>query len=301
MALVAGQEHQNVVSCRAYGVCIELRANVDVLEYVPSLVPGAKMERSIAKPTVVFGFNQTDSAFGQRLFTVDENGVPFFSSADVHAAVRALESHVHRQLATHTEEVVFVHAGVVAWRGKAIVIPGPSQSGKSTLVAALVAGGATYYSDEYAVVDFEGRIHAFPRQLRLRPDMLRNSGLSSAAHSAQGNELLCPLQLGWVLDVQHCPGAVWNPRILTPGQTLLTLLANTVAVRRQSELTVKALGLAVSPAVGLRCERRDAESAARDIIRLIDGTGRQKVRLERNRNEMPMYTTKWSFFRETGL
>ena len=43
---------------------------------------------------------------------------------------------------------------IVTWgRGRAIVIPGRTFSGKSTLVAELVRAGATYYSDEYAVED----------------------------------------------------------------------------------------------------------------------------------------------------
>src|SRR5215213_192989 len=44
---------------------------------------------------------------------------------------------------------VFVHAGVVGWQGRAVVIPGRCFTGKTTLVAELVRAGATYYSDEY--------------------------------------------------------------------------------------------------------------------------------------------------------
>src|SRR6185295_19741358 len=69
------------------------------------------------------------------------------------------------ELATHR---VFVHAGVVGWKGKAIVIPGRSYSGKSTLVAELVKAGATYYSDEYAVFDSRGRVYPFPKPLEMR-------------------------------------------------------------------------------------------------------------------------------------
>jgi hypothetical protein len=63
---------------------------------------------------------------------------------------------------------VFVHAGVVGWKGKAIVIPGRSHSGQSTMVAELVRAGASYYSDEYAVFDYRGRVHPFPKDLELR-------------------------------------------------------------------------------------------------------------------------------------
>src|SRR5581483_1001800 len=141
-------EQDQIVSCRAYGMSIGIRACPDVLHYLPTLVPGVKMEHSTVEPNIVFEFSRTTSAHGEPHFTVTENGTPFFSSADIHLAVLALESQAHQQLATLTEKAVFVHAGVVAWRGRALVIPGPSNSGKSTLVAALVAAGAAYYSDE---------------------------------------------------------------------------------------------------------------------------------------------------------
>src|ERR687894_479249 len=50
---------------------------------------------------------------------------------------------------------------VVARGGRALVRPGPSLSGKTTLVAALVRSGAAYLSDEFAVLDPEGRVHPY--------------------------------------------------------------------------------------------------------------------------------------------
>ena len=81
-----------------------------------------------------------------------------------------LESDLQMFVAEWARRRVFVHAGVVGWRGQAIVIPGMSFSGKSTLVAALVRAGATYYSDEYAVFDARGRVHPFPTPLTLVDD-----------------------------------------------------------------------------------------------------------------------------------
>src|SRR5690606_18912213 len=45
------------------------------------------------------------------------------------------ESYLRIKIAEYARNVVFVHAGVAAWKGKAIVIPGNSYSGKTTLVA----------------------------------------------------------------------------------------------------------------------------------------------------------------------
>ena len=83
-------------------------------------------------------------------------------------AIDALESDVQLFVAETAPHRVFVHAGVVAFGDKAIVIPGRSFAGKTSLVAALVKAGAIYYSDEYAVLDERGRVHKYTRRLGIR-------------------------------------------------------------------------------------------------------------------------------------
>src|SRR6185503_15266327 len=89
--------------------------------------------------------------------------------------LNALESHVQLTVAEFAPRRIFVHAGVVGWKDRAILIPGVSHSGKTTLVDLLIRAGATYYSDEYAVLDARGRVHPFPRALGIR---FPNSGES---------------------------------------------------------------------------------------------------------------------------
>ena len=62
--------------------------------------------------------------------------------------IRALQTDLQLFVATEALSRLFVHAGVVGWRGRAILVPGTSFSGKTTLVAAMVQAGASYYSDE---------------------------------------------------------------------------------------------------------------------------------------------------------
>ena len=66
-------------------------------------------------------------------------------SACVEEVLDVLEAHISLTVAARTSQWLFVHAGVVEWRGRAIVLPGRSFSGKTTLVAALVQ----IYSLEY--------------------------------------------------------------------------------------------------------------------------------------------------------
>jgi len=61
------------------------------------------------------------------------------------ALLDQLGGHLIIHVAEHAPDYIFVHAGVVAWRGRAIILPGVSFAGKSSLVAELVRAGATYY------------------------------------------------------------------------------------------------------------------------------------------------------------
>ena len=80
----------------------------------------------------------------------------------------ALAAHAESFVAERAPEHLFVHAGVVGWEGHAIVMPGASFAGKTTLVQAWLDAGATYYSDEFAVLDRAGRVHPFARPLAIR-------------------------------------------------------------------------------------------------------------------------------------
>ena len=60
---------------------------------------------------------------------------------DLGEAFAVLESELRQSLAARSRQRTFVHAGVVGWRGQAIVVPGRSRSGKTTLVAELVRAG----------------------------------------------------------------------------------------------------------------------------------------------------------------
>src|SRR5262249_31683129 len=92
-------------------------------------------------------------------YRVARDGEPIFAAESADELVAVLSQDVENAVAQRSREMLFVHAGVVGWRGLAIVVPGRSHTGKSTLIAELVRHGATYWSDEFAVLDDAGRVH----------------------------------------------------------------------------------------------------------------------------------------------
>jgi len=69
----------------------------------------------------------------------------------------------------HVYEFLVMHAAVLARDGKALILPGPPGSGKSTLCAALAFRGWRLLSDEFALFDIaSGALFPLPRPVGLK-------------------------------------------------------------------------------------------------------------------------------------
>lgn len=119
--------------------------------------------------TIVVG-KQDDSIDGKNgVYTVDDGagevvtGLPRTDLATfvMEAAVRALIEDIRTGVA--------LHAGAVRWNGKAILVAGPSGSGKSSMIAWLMDRGFQYLTDEVAVLDAAGMLSGMPRALVVKP------------------------------------------------------------------------------------------------------------------------------------
>jgi hypothetical protein len=178
----------------------------------------------------------------------------------------SFESNLQLYVAETARRRVFVHAGVVGWGGRAIIIPGRSFSGKTMLVAELVRAGATYYSDEFAVLDSCGRVHAYPKPMSMRePGTQRQS--RSSAQTLGGPSGVKPLPVGLVLVTEYRAGTRWRPRVLSAGQGVLSLLRNTVSARRQPEVALATLTRVVSQAPVLKGFRGEAGEVINCLVK----------------------------------
>jgi hypothetical protein len=143
-----------------------------------------------------------------------------------------------------------------------------SHSGKTTLVDLLIRAGATYYSDEYAVLDERGRVHPYPRALGMR---LPNSFESKKVRAedigaAIGSK---PLRVGLVVSTNFRDGARWRPRPLSRGKGVLELMANTVSARSQPELALTVLPKALEVAQILKGVRGEATEIVESILERV--------------------------------
>lgn len=261
------------ISFVSYGVRVGIRTNrPEVLEQIQEYLPPGR--RPAASPVVDLLYSLRvggpSARRGVRHFHLLYGfEVPMARTALLEEALRALESDVHLSIADLARRRVFVHAGVVGWRGRAIVIPGRSHTGKTSLVRALMKAGATYYSDEFAVLDARGWVHPYPKPLYIRHGAQEVVEKCDAA-TLGGVTGTRPLPVGLVVATHYRPGARWRPRQVSPGVAFHALLDNTVSARRRPAAAMATLSQVVSRAVTLKGVRGDAESAAEQILKRLD-------------------------------
>ncbi len=255
----------------AYGVRIGIRVSreeaVDLL--TPHLPPGWK---PLSTPGV-------EQLFSLRLAQPRREGVREYNllysgvvrrarSLELPPVLEQLGADLRQTVATRSRRLVFVHAGVVGWKGRAILIPGRSLAGKSTLVAELLKAGATYYSDEFAVLDGRGRVHPFAKRLALREAGRGTRNVRFEELGGVAGEGALPV--GLIALAQYKAGARWRPVRPSLGHSLLALFAHTAPIRSRPEVSIATLQRALVRAVVLKGVRGEARETAEALLRTAD-------------------------------
>ena len=91
---------------------------------------------------------------------ISDDGLP--------AIFEAVQNSTDEMVMHGLPDLVPIRAGVVAWNGRAALLPGARQAGKTTLVAELLKKGAVYYSDAYALTRCPRPGARYPRVLMPR-------------------------------------------------------------------------------------------------------------------------------------
>jgi len=254
------------VSANCYGMLVGVRASessaIPALRRV--LPPGAE---PIGTMSVDVTYSILLGRSDEEMHIAFENDRCIAQGADLDTFLAGVESALHFSVAVGARTHLFVHAGVVGWKGGAILLPGRTHAGKSALVAALVRAGATYYSDEFAVVDDVGLVHPFARPLGIRDESGRTQRVEAATLGKIGR---APLPVRLIVATRHVPGTDWQPNPMSAGEIVLALLENTVAARARAGDAVRILSRAAATAAGLRGERGDTGPVVARILGTTD-------------------------------
>ncbi|ABD68459.1 Hpr(Ser) kinase/phosphatase [Rhodoferax ferrireducens T118] len=176
----------------------------------------------------------------QARFSFD--GQPSFTGLPVAQAFAMLEWGLNWCVAAHSHQYLVIHAAVIEKDGKAVVLPAPPGSGKSTLCAGLVMKGWRLLSDELALYELQtGLIYGMAR-----PISLKNKSIDIIQHLAPDAVMTAPVpdttkgtiallrpsvssvmrvkepvQVTWIVLPNYVPG---SPPILAPHSRARTFM-----------------------------------------------------------------------------
>lgn len=255
----------------AYGVKIGIESNrADVLERAVKIA-----RKSLVDNIKPIGSENVDHILGVTLdddgtFTIYQNGERNTFGDSDQKIFKFFGSLVRLTIAEFAPDKVFLHAGVVTWKGKAIVMPANSFQGKSTLVAELLKQGADYYSDEYAIFDENGNVHPFPRDLAVRGIESEFVQTEVSARSLGAETGAGPVPVGMVLITSYSPDGEWKPELISEGQGVMEMIPHTIPIRVNPDFSLKVLKIIVNRAIIAKSLRNDAKEFSKILLNFFD-------------------------------
>ncbi len=171
-----------------------------------------------------------------------------------------VESELSLFAAERLTDRVATHAAVVARGPSAILVPGPSGVGKSSLCVAAAKAGAKVLTDEYTLVDpSTGLVTGWRRPVRVK----RPGGGVDRLDLVVDSD---PIAVGLVALVRYdaSVSASWGP--ISGAEAVVGLLANTVCARSRPDEALDAALAIVRRAPSVAGPRGDATEA---IVRLL--------------------------------
>jgi len=181
----------------------------------------------------------------QVLFHMDDR-TPF-KPLPLGQAFPMLEWGLNWCVANHAHQYLVVHAAVVAKDDRAMIMPAPPGSGKSTLCAGLVARGWRLLSDELTLISVDdGQITPLPRPVSLKNDSIavmrafaphlamtdecHDTVKGTVAHMGLPRDSVTrgdtPAQPAWIVFPRYKPGSDTSLVPRKKGATLLEVARN---------------------------------------------------------------------------
>lgn len=107
---------------------------------------------------------------GRERYRVWADGSPIGSGNRFDLALSYVSWLVNRGVVTHSRDDLLFHAAVATCGDEGVLLPAAMESGKTTLVAGLVASGLSYLSDEVGALDLASLdLKAYPKPLSVDP------------------------------------------------------------------------------------------------------------------------------------
>jgi hypothetical protein len=126
-----------------------------------------KIAEPIAKPVLRYSIQPLPE--NSSSYSVHRDNMLIGTTENMGYLLYIFEKDLTIELQKLRSDLYFIHAGVLEWGGKGILLIAPSGTGKSTTTWALTNHGFRYLSDELAPIDLKDMtVYGYPRALGLK-------------------------------------------------------------------------------------------------------------------------------------
>ena len=266
------QKHFEQLEFDAFGVKVGIISNdpqlLDKIKMMlPLLIPDNFLFVRNQNLQHTFTLERMDDSVTVAIYKNSEKLTDYYNDDSL---IEYLSSQIRITVAEFAESKVFIHAGAVGWKDFAIIIPGTSFSGKTTLVSELIKAGAVYYSDEYAVLDEDGYLHPFPKMLSMRGIIDDFQQVDTAPEVFGARIGSKPIQVKMILITQYKKNGKWKPQILNTGEGLMEVLKHTIPIRLKPEFVLNVLKKTASRAIIAKSKRGEANFAVPSVLEYFE-------------------------------
>lgn len=220
-------------------------------------------------------------------YAVYDNEVPVTTSPSRFVAAGTIHWLANQGAVTSADPgTVQLHAGAVQLGGVTFALPAPMDAGKSTTVAALVAGGFGYLTDEIVELTAKGDIErSYPKALSLdRSSVDLLGGISEpfpeAAREPQWHipanwlgktpELTLPTRVAAIVFPVYSPRSPAQLQPLTPGECTVLLAESTFRFPQRSAHSLPLLSDLAERAPAFRLLIDDLDEGVAVVSALVD-------------------------------
>lgn len=254
----------------SFGVKIGIESNNEsllerIISALPGIIPQMYYEEFEGETEHTYRFQ-----IGENIVRFDKDEEFYADNESEEIVLNYFFGRLRLTIAEFAIGKVFIHSGVVGLNGEAILLPGNSFSGKTTLVSALIKKGAHYYSDEYAVIDENGLNFPFPKTLSVRgiTDKYKQFEVDPESIGAKIGYKPIPIRAVFLTEFEE--GAKWQPDVLTPGNGILEILPNVISMRINPEFTLQVLNIIANRAIIAKSKRGDSLQAANFLLKFLE-------------------------------
>jgi len=170
-----------------------------------------------------------------------KRGVPDFRGKRIFL-LQVLDAIVRISVAEYARDLVFLHAGVVGWRGRGITPPRTELSGQIDPGDGTDRAGAEYYSDDLRHSRQAKPVSIlFPRPISMRTrDGKFDTYELDAKHTGSVAEEP-PNAVGMVFLTGISAQGTWRPHVLGTGEAILATIRSPFTLKADPQLCLKGL------------------------------------------------------------